>query len=85
MLKILQEYQVDGQLLVTIISLYDYPRLNICIGGATSKSFKVCARLRQRCALLLLICITFMDWIDMRSNVTIFELQDESFSFLKLA
>ena len=62
--KVLQEYDVDGQLLRTIKSFYC--RLEVCVrvNGKQSKPFHVGVGLRQGCVLSPLLFIVYMNWID---------------------
>ena len=62
--KVLQEYEVDGQLLRTIKSFYCRSEVCVRVNGKQSKPFHVGAGLRQRCVLSSLLFIVYMNWID---------------------
>ena len=47
----LQEYGIDGHLLMAIKSLYCQPEACVCVNGKQSKSFYVGVGLRQGCVL----------------------------------
>ena len=55
--RVLQDYGIDGQLLMAIKSLYC--QLEVCVNGKQSKSFHVGVGLRQGCVLSPLFFIIY--------------------------
>ena len=55
--RVLQEYGIDGHLLMAIKLLYCQPEVCVCINGKQSKSFYVSVGLRQGCVLSSLLFI----------------------------
>ena len=68
--RVLQEYGVDGQLLQAIKSFYCQPEVCVRVNGMQSKPFHVGVGLRQGCVLSPLLFITYMNWIDRRSQAS---------------
>ena len=62
--RVLQEYGIDGHLLMVIKSLYRQPEVCIRESGKQSKSFYVGVGLRQGCVLSPLLFIIYVNWID---------------------
>ena len=56
--RVLQEYGIDGQLLLAIKSFYCQPEVGVCVNRMQSKPFDVGVGLRQECVLSLLLFIT---------------------------
>ena len=67
--KVLQEYGIDGHLLVAIKSLYRCSKVCVRVSSNKSKSFNVGVGLRQGCVLSPLLFIVYMNWIDRLSQV----------------
>ncbi|MHB9337741.1 RNA-directed DNA polymerase, partial [Fusobacterium pseudoperiodonticum] len=65
---VLEEYEINGQLLAAIKSLYKCPKVCVRVNGIKSRSFTVGVGLRQGCVLSPLLFIIYMNWIDMRSR-----------------
>ena len=68
--RVLQEYGVDGQLLLAIKSFYCQPEVCVRVNRMQSKPFHVGVGLRQGCVLSPLLFITYMNWIDRRSQTS---------------
>ena len=66
--RVLQEYGIDGHLLMAVKSLYCQPEVCLCVNGKQSKSFHVGVALRQGCLLSLLLFIINTNWIDKLSR-----------------
>ena len=66
--KVLQEYDIDGQLLLAIKSLYRQPEFCVRVNGKQSEPFNVGVGLRQGCVLSPLLFIIYMNWIDRLSQ-----------------
>ena len=66
--KVLQGYDVDGQLLRAIKSFYCRPEVCVRVKGKQSKPFHVGVGLRQGCVLSPLLFIVYMNWIDKYSQ-----------------
>ena len=66
--KVLQEYDVNGQLLRAIKSFYCRPEVCVRVNGKQSKPIHVGVGLRQGCILSPLLLILYMNWIDKRSQ-----------------
>jgi len=65
--RILQEYGIDGQLLLAIKSSYCQPEVCARVNGKQSKPFHVGVGLGQGCVLFPLLFIIYMNWIDKRN------------------
>ena len=59
----LQEFAVDGHLLIAIKSLYCHPEVCVRINGKQSKSFHMSVGLRQGCVLSPLLFSIYMNWM----------------------
>ena len=66
--KVLQDYGIDGQLLLAIKSFYCEPEVCVRVNGKKSKPFHVGVGLRQGCVLSPLLFIIYMNWIDKLSR-----------------
>ena len=64
----LQEYGIDGHLLMVIKSLYCQLEVSVRINDKQLKSFHVGVGLRQGCVLSPLLFIIYMNWIDKLSQ-----------------
>jgi len=64
--RVLQEYGIDGQLLLAIKFFYCQPEVCVRVNGKQSKPFHVGVGLRQGCVLSPLLFIIYMNWIDKR-------------------
>ena len=62
--KELQEYGIDGHLLMAVKSLYCQPEICVCVNGKQSKLFHVGVGHRQGCVLSPLRFIIYMNWMD---------------------
>ena len=67
--RVLQEYGIDGGLLIAIKSLYQHSEVRVRANGMLSKPFNVGVGLRQGCVLSPLLFIIYMNWIDKCSQV----------------
>ena len=67
--KVLQQYGIDGHLLMAIKSLYCQSEVCVRMHGKSSEPFRVRVGLRQGCVLSPLLFITYMNWIDKHSHV----------------
>ena len=67
--KVLQEYGIDGHLLMAIKSLYSQPEVCVRVNGKQTKSFHVDVGLRQTFALSPLLFIIYMNWMDKLSRI----------------
>ena len=65
---VLLKYDVRGQLLATIKSLYKQSKVCVCVNGMKTKPFKVSVGLQQGCVLSSLLFIISMDKIDKDSS-----------------
>ena len=61
---VLQEYNIDGHLLMAVKSPYCQPEVFVRVNGKHSKSFHVDVGLRQRCALSPLLFIIYINWME---------------------
>jgi len=66
---VLQEYGIDGQLLLTIKSFYCQPEGCVLDNGKQSKPFHVGVSLRQGCVFSPLLFIIYKNWTDKRSQI----------------
>ena len=66
---VLQEYGIDGHLLMAIKSFYQQSEVCVRVNGKRSQPFNVGVGLRQGCVLSPLLFIVYMNWIDKRSRV----------------
>ena len=66
--RVLQDYGIDGQLLLAIKSFYCKPEVCVRVNGKQSKPFHVGIGLRQGCVLSPLLFIIYMNWIDKHSR-----------------
>ena len=66
--RVLQEYGIDGHLLMAIKSLYCQPETCVCVNDKQSKSFHVGVGLRRGCVLSPLLFIIYMNWMDKLSQ-----------------
>ena len=67
--RVLQEYGIDGHLLMAIKSLYCQLEVCVCVNGKQSKSFHMGVDLRQGCVLSPLLFIIYMNWMEKLSRI----------------
>ena len=65
---VLQEYGINGQLLLAIGSFCCHPEVCVRVNGKQSKPFHVGVGLRQGCVLSPLLFVIYMNWIDKLSQ-----------------
>ena len=68
--RVLQEYGIDGQMLLAIKSFYCQPEVCVRVNRMQSKPFHVGIGLQQGCVLSSFFFITYMNWIDWRSQTS---------------
>jgi len=66
--RVLQEYGIDGQLMLAIKSFYCTLEVCVHVNGKQSKPFHVGVGLRQGCVVSPLVFIINLNWIDKRSE-----------------
>jgi len=66
--RVLQEYGIDGLLLLAIKSFYCQSEICVRVNGKQSMPFHMGFGLRQGCVLSLLLFIIHMNWINKRSQ-----------------
>ena len=64
----LQEYGIDGHLLMAIKSVCCQPEVFVCLNGKQSKSFYMGVGLRRKCVLSPLRFIIYVNWMDKLSQ-----------------
>jgi len=64
--RVLQEYGINGRLLLAIKSPYCQPEICVPVNDKQSKPFHVGIAHRQACVLLPLFFINYMNWRDKR-------------------
>ena len=68
--SVLQDYGINGHLLMAVKSLYEQSEVCVRVNGKKSKPFKVRIGLQQGCVLSPLLFIVYMNWIDKCSRVS---------------
>ena len=76
---VLLEYDVRGQLLAAIKSLYKQSEVCVCVNGMKTKPFNVSAGLRQGCVLSPLLLI-IQKYVYMDTSVYMDKIDRDSFS-----
>ena len=67
--RVLQEFGIDGNLLMAIKSLYCQLEVCVRVNGKQSKLFHVGVGFRQRCVLSPFLFIIYMNWMDKLSRI----------------
>ena len=67
--RVLQEYGIDGHLLMAIKSLYCQAEVSVLVNDKQSKSFQVSVGLRQGCVLSPFLLISYMKWMECEHEV----------------
>ena len=73
----LQEYGIDGRLLMAIKSVYCQPVVCVCVNGKQSNSRHVdVVGLQQGCALSPLLFIIYTNWMDKLCRIDVLRSED---------